>query len=280
MATLALLLAACGQSGVPVSALSKAEAQKAKTSLLDSDQYLLQGIFDPQNPAASSLQAQGVGGQLLDCRSTLDPTNPTNADGDLVPARLSKSTDCTIRSDQTGAGLSYKGSVLIEDKDDTRPKSGFKVSNNTYTLNFFGDGGMTAAPVSSLFYKHNVDLTWNNPNYSIASEFEFSGSSGEGSFKIAHSYTASYAPDNVEAPFSGGTLNFQGTASLDTTGANGANPKRYSLSQSSANLRYSSACKKRFVGGTTTYTDGRGNSLVITYNSCTSVTVTYNGEVI
>jgi hypothetical protein len=277
----AVLLAACGQNQVSVSALSKADAQKVKSSLLDSDEYLLQGMFDPQNPvSASSLQAQGVGAQVATCTSTLDPITPVNADGDLIPARLSKSSDCTFRNDQNGAGLSYKGSVTLEDKDDTKPKSGFKVSNNTYTLNFYGTGGMTAAPVSNLFYKHNVDLNWNNPNYTIVNDFEFSGSSADGSFKLAYNYNASYVPDNVETPFVGGTLNFQGTVSLDTAGANNTNPKRYSLSQNSTNLKYSNACKKRFVGGTTTYTDGRGNSLVITYNSCSSVTVTYNNEAI
>ena len=277
-AGITVLLAACGQNQVPISALSKADAQKAKSSLLDSDEYLLQGMFDPQNPvSAANLTGQAI---KVQCSNTLEPTTPTNADGDLIPARLSKTTDCSIRDDQNGAGLSYKGSVTLEDKDDTKSKSGFKVSNNTYTLNFYGTGGLTAAPVSNLFYKHNVDLNWNNPNYSIVNDFEFSGSSADGSFKLAYNYSATYVPDNVETPFVGGTLNFQGTASLEAAGANGANPKRYNLSQNSANLKYSNTCKKRFIGGTTTYTDNRGNSLVITYNSCTSVTVTYNGEVI
>lgn len=170
--------------------------------------------------------------------------------------------DCTVGDTR------LRGGILLRDKDDNNPRSGYTVDTDQYELTF-----NTGKPnESGIQLDLDVDVTWSNPNYAVRYNFNFEIYGSDGRFGTTYAYTVTYAPDNIQTPFAAGTFNYEGTLDFRTA------TKLYRLSGKATNLKFSNTCKETFVSGSWSLEDTRGNKLLVIYNACNNVTVTYNGE--
>ncbi len=271
------LLAACGQQPT-TDPLTKSDAQKLKESLVQSNKYLVATIASPSgvvttsrvggqnlpSPVANVILASGLEPQSIDCTASETPprAQQQDLDNDKIPLQASYQVNCSVGDTR------LKGSIVLKDKNDNDPKSGYTVDTDQYELTF-----NTGKPnESGLKLDLDVDVTWSNPNYAVRYNFNFEIYGSDGRFGTTYAYTATYAPDNAQSPFAGGTFNYEGTLDFRTT------TKLYRLTGRSTGLKYSNSCKETFVGGSWRLEDTRGNTLQVVYNACNNVTVTYNGE--
>ncbi|GIW24827.1 hypothetical protein [Meiothermus sp.] len=271
------LLAACGQQPT-TDPLTKSDAQKLKDSLVQSNKYLVAAIASPSgvvttnrvggqslpSPVANILLASGLEPQSINCTASETPpkAQQQDLDNDKIPLQARYQVDCTVGDTR------LKGGILLKDKDDNNPKSGYTVDTDQYELTF----NTGKANESGLKLDLDVDVTWSNPNYAVRYSFNFEIYGSDGRFGTTYAYTATYTPDNLEAPFAAGTFNYEGSLDFRTA------TKLYRLSGKATDLKFSSACKETFVSGSWSLEDTRGNKLLVVYNACKNVTVTYNGE--
>ncbi|MDW8090712.1 MAG: hypothetical protein RMI80_04735 [Meiothermus sp.] len=272
------LLAACGQQQPTTEPLSQSDAQNLKVALEASNKYLVASIASPSglvttnrvgnlslpSPVANILLASGLEPQSLNC--TASETPPRNQqqdlDNDKIPREARYQVDCTVGDTR------LRGNILLRDKDDNNPTSGYTLDTDQYELTF-----NTGKPnESGIKLDLDVDVTRNNPNYAIRYNFNLEIYGDGKRFSTAYNYTATYAPDNAQTPFAAGTLNYEGALDYRTT------TKWYRLRGKATNLKFSNTCKETFVGGSWSLEDTRGNRLLVQYNGCNNVTVTYNGE--
>ncbi|WP_295395282.1 hypothetical protein [Meiothermus sp.] len=243
-----------------------------------SNKYLVAAIASPSgvvttnrvggqslpSPVANILLASGLEPQSIDCstRKTPPEADQQDLDNDKIPREARYQVDCKVNDTR------LRGSILLKDKDDNNPTSGYTLDTDQYELTF-----NTGKPnESGIKLDLDVDVTRNNPNYAIRYNFNLEIYGDGKRLGTTYSYTATYAPDNAQTPFAAGTLNYEGTLDYRTT------TKWYRLSGKATNLKFSSTCKQTFVGGSWSLEDTRGNRLLVQYNGCNNVTVTYNGE--
>lgn len=271
------LLAACGQQPT-TDPLTKADAQKLKESLVQSNKYLIAAIASPSgvvttnrvggqnlpSPVANILLASGLEPQSINCTASENPpkAQQQDLDNDKIPLEARYQVDCTVGDTR------LKGGIVLRDKNDNDPKSGYTLDTNQYELTF----NTGKSNESGLKLDLDVDVTWSNPNYAVRYNFNFEIYGSDGRFGTTYAYTATYAPDNAQTPFAAGTFNYEGTLDFRTA------TKLYRVSGKSTNLKYSNTCKETFVSGSWRLEDTRGNTLQVVYNACNNVTVTYNGE--
>lgn len=271
------LLAACGQQPT-TDPLSKADAQKLKDSLVQSNKYLVAAIASPSgvvttntvgglslpSPVANLILASGLQPQSINCTASETPpkAQQQDLDNDKIPLEATYRVDCTVGDTR------LRGGILLRDKDDNNPRSGYTVDTDQYELTF-----NTGKPnESGIQLDLDVDVTWSNPNYAVRYNFNFEIYGSDGRFGTTYAYTVTYAPDNIQTPFAAGTFNYEGTLDFRTA------TKLYRLSGKATNLKFSNTCKETFVSGSWSLEDTRGNKLLVIYNACNNVTVTYNGE--
>lgn len=271
------LLAACGQQPT-TDQLSKADAQKLKDSLVQSNKYLVAAIASPSgvvttntvgglslpSPVANLILASGLQPQSINCTASETPpkAQQQDLDNDKIPLEATYRVDCTVGDTR------LRGGILLRDKDDNNPRSGYTVDTDQYELTF-----NTGKPnESGIQLDLDVDVTWSNPNYAVRYNFNFEIYGSDGRFGTTYAYTVTYAPDNIQTPFAAGTFNYEGTLDFRTA------TKLYRLSGKATNLKFSNTCKETFVSGSWSLEDTRGNKLLVIYNACNNVTVTYNGE--
>lgn len=271
------LLAACGQQPT-TDPLSRADAQKLKDSLVQSNKYLVAAIASPSglvttnsvgglslpSPVASLILASGLDPQAINCTASETPpkAQQQDLDNDKIPLQASYTVDCTVGDTR------LRGAIAIKDKSDNDPRSGYTIDTNQYELTF----NTGKANESGLKLDLDVDVNRNNPDYSVRYNFNFEIYGSDGRFGTTYAYTATYTPDDTQAPFAGGTFNYDGSLDFRTA------TKLYRLSGKATALKFSNTCKETFVGGSWSLEDTRGNKLLVVYNACNNVTVTYNGE--
>lgn len=271
------LLAACGLQPT-TDPLTKADAQKLKDSLVQSNKYLVAAIASPSgvvttnsvgglslpSPVASLILASGLDPQAINCTASETPpkTQQQDLDNDKIPLQASYSVDCTVGDTR------LKGAIVLKDNDDNNPRSGYTVDTDQYELTF----NTGKANESGLKLDLDVDVTWSNPSYAVRYNFNFEIYGSDGRFGTTYAYTVTYIPDDAQTPFAGGTFNYDGSLDFRTA------TKLYRLSGKATNLKYSNTCKETFVGGSWSLEDTRGNKLLVVYNACNNVTVSYNGE--
>ncbi len=273
------LLAACGEQPT-TEPLTRSDAQNLKESLVKSNKYLLAAIASPSgvvttntvgglslpSPVANLIMASGLEPQAINCTASETPprAQQQDLDNDKIPLQASYQVDCTVGTTR------LKGAVRLRDKDDNNPKSGYTVDTDQYELTF----NTGTASESGIKLDLDVDVTWNNPNYAVRYNFNFEIYDSNGRFGTTYVYTATYAPDDAQVPFAAGTFNYEGSLDFRTKG------KLYRLTGKTQDLKYSNTCKETFVGGSFSLEDTRGNKLVVVYNACNNVSITYNGEVL
>ena len=275
---LAGLLAACGGLQPTTEPLSRADAQKLRDSLLQSNKYLVAAIAHPSGvvttssvgglnlptPVANLILASGLDPQAINCTASETPprAQQQDLDNDKIPLQASYAVDCTVGDTR------LKGGIVIKDKNDNDPRSGYTVNTDQYELTFntgkFNESGIKL--------DLDVDVTWSNPDYAVRYNFNFDIYGSDGRFGTTYAYTATYVPDNAQTPFTAGTLNYDGSLDFRTA------TRLYRLSGKATALKFSNTCKETFVGGSWSLEDTRGNKLLVVYNACNNVTVTYNGE--
>lgn len=271
------LLAACGQQPT-TDPLTKADAQKLKESLVQSNKYLVAAIASPSgvvttsrvgglnlpSPVANVVLASGLEAQSIDCTASENPpkAQQQDLDNDKIPLQASYQVDCRVGDTR------LKGGILLKDKNDNDPKSGYTLDTNQYELTF----NTGKSNESGIKLDLDVDVTWSNPNYAVRYNFNFEIYGSDGRFGTTYTYNATYTPDNIQTPFAAGTFNYEGTLDFRTA------TKLYRLTGKATSLKYSNSCKETFVGGSWRLEDTRDNTLQVVYNACNNVTVTYNGE--
>lgn len=271
------LLAACGQQPT-TDPLSRADAQKLRDSLVQSNKYLVAAITSPSgvvttnsvgglslpSPVANLILASGLEPQAITCTASETPpkAQQQDLDNDKIPLQASYAVDCTVGDTR------LKGGIVIKDKNDNDPRSGYTVDTNQYELTF----NTGKANESGIKLDLDVDSTWSNPNYAVRYNFNFEIYGSDGRFGTTYAYTATYLPDDAQTPFAAGTFNYDGSLDFRTA------TRLYRLSGKATALKFSSTCKETFVGGSWSLEDTRGNKLLVVYNACNNVTVTYNGE--
>jgi len=258
--------------------LSRDDALKLKDSLVQSNKYLVAAIASPSgvvttntvgglslpSVVASLILASGLQPQSINCTSSETPprAQQQDRDNDKIPLQASYSVDCMVGDTR------LKGGIVIKDKDDNDPRSGYTVNTDQYELTI----NTGKSNESGIKLDLDVDVTWSNPNYAIRYTFNFEIYGSDGRFGTTYAYTATYVPDNAQTPFTAGTLNYDGSLDFRTA------TRLYRLSGRATALRFSHTCKETFVGGSWSLEDTRGNRLLVVYNACNNVTVTYNGE--
>lgn len=230
--------------------------------------FLGPGGFSPFALASSSHlggalpKSLGLAPLQQDCSSLSGDL--TDADGDGIPVNLTEVANCVISIE--GTRIIFKGSLQVQDKDDSNPLSGYSVTFNGYEFTVTAEG-----ETASIKMDLNFDLTISGGVYRADYDYDISVTSPEGSGRIAFDYTITYTPDDTATPFAAGTFVFSGALDFSNDG------ESYSMTSSSTGLHYSETCGD-FDSGSALYKDGAGNTVTITYNSCNSVTVTYNGS--
>lgn len=272
------LLAACGNQ-LPSESLDREGAASLKDIALESDAYLIDMLA---NPGDFNLQAVGevsVPEVLLNILETsgVDPQQGADCfedknasedrDNDGVPLMASYEIDCTLTG-VNSSNISLKGTINLSDKDDNDSTSGYTGRIDNYTLGARtrqGDEG-------SLNLDLSIDVTANNPNYSVDYSVSLSGSGADGNGSIAYAYDAGYAPDNAEDPFAAGTFNYDGSLIFEGEDA------RYQLDALTTDLHYSETCTKGFDGGSKLYEDSENRRLEITYTGCVAASTSFEGS--
>ncbi|GIW35724.1 hypothetical protein [Meiothermus sp.] len=271
------LLAACGQQPT-TDPISKADAQKLKDSLTQSNKYLVAAIASPSgvvttntagglslpSPVANLILASGLQPQSINCTASETPpkAQQQDLDNDKIPLQATYRVDCTVGDTR------LRGGIVLRDKDDNNPTSGYTVDTDQYQLTF----NTGKSNESGVKLDLDLDVTWNNPNYAVRYNFNFEIYGSDGLYGTTYTYTATYVPDNAQTPFAAGTFNYEGSLDFRTP------TKLYRLTGKTTDLKFSNACKETFVGGSWNLEDTHGNKLFVVYNACNNVTVTYNGE--
>ncbi|WP_240637067.1 hypothetical protein [Meiothermus hypogaeus] len=271
------LLVACGQQPT-TDPLSKADAQKLKDSLVQSNKYLVAAIASPSgvvttntagglslpSPVANLILASGLPPQSINCTASETPpkAQQQDLDNDKIPLQATYRVDCTVGDTR------LRGGIVLRDKDDNNPASGYTIDTDQYELTL----NTGKSNESGVKLDLDLDVTWNNPNYAVRYNFNFEIYGSDGRFGTTYAYTATYVPDNAQTPFAAGTFNYEGSLDFRTA------TKLYRLTGKATDLKFSNTCKETFVGGSWNLEDTRGNKLLVVYNACNNVTVTYNGE--
>jgi hypothetical protein len=271
------ILAACGQQPT-TDPLSRDDAVRLKDSLVQSNKYLVATIASPSglvttnsvgglslpSPVANLILASGLEPQAINCTASETPpkAQQQDLDNDKIPLQARYFVDCTVGDTR------LRGAIVLKDKDDNNPRSGYTIDTDQYELTF----NTGKANESGLKLDLDVDVTWSNPNYAVRYNFNFEIYGSNRRFGTTYAYTATYVPDDTQTPFTVGTFNYDGSLDFRTA------TKLYRLTGIATNLKFSNTCKETFVGGSWSLEDTRGNKLLVVYNACNNVTVTYNGE--
>ena len=227
-----------------------------KTNL---DQQTAQAIAEPVvmgtgemfksffNPVPDSMK---YGTIKQDCIN-VTPQNPEDKDGDGYPKEAIYELNCEF------GDYVIKGKIIIQDKDDNDPTSGFyvEIDNLTYSsqqISFSMDATYDVRKTQTSWDGHiKYSFTYNEVSWGW--EFDFT-----------------YKPDNQNNPYEAGEFNFEGKFSVSYQN------NTYSLSVRGDNIHYSSSSNCPYPDqGTLRITDGT-NNLVITF-SCDSYVAEYNG---
>lgn len=278
---LIIVLSACGGDGssnppggeTPNDELTQEEAVEFSSLAVASNSFILAPFFSSNGFSPLATANLALRDAVLPAAGRLSPQqeecttvtgSETDADNDGIPVNLTLIADCDITYE--GGRIIFKGSIRVQDKDDSNPASGYSVVYDNYELTVTSEG-----ETASIKIDMNFDLTISGSVYRADYDFDLSVSSPEGSGRIAFDYVISYTPDNAADPFAAGTFVFDGSLQYSGDGEN------YSMRTSSAGLHYSATCGD-FDSGSSRYQDNAGNTVAVTYNSCGNVTVTYNGS--
>lgn len=155
-----------------------------------------------------------------------------------------------------------KGKVIVKDYDDNDPKSGFYVKIEDFEYTIISGAQSEAWMMNSLY-----DIKQISPEIKGRIEYSFTYQAAT----IGWGADFTYAPDDPEYPWKGGTLNFEGYITADYQN------EEYNLSMRCENLHYSENSNCQYPdSGKITITDGK-NYLVIEFN-CNTYAATYNGS--
>ena len=211
----------------------------------------------------------------------------TDGDGDNFAEDETRTFDCVLFSFE-GISFGGRGSLAIDDKDDTDAASGVMLQAD-------------AAYVLSVL---------DNPLFSVTTEvsLDVSASEGAADYDLVHRGSAGVADPFVQlalvgtydavltGTFAGGTVGVQGGFTITTTNTDCETVDaalqedcRQAVQESpgvsgelgvtTSELRYDVAnCATTFTGGYFDVTDPAGNVLKSTYNGCGPATVTINGQ--
>ena len=282
---LLLALSACGGTDTPdntpspgegpATALTQQEAEEFVGVALSANEFILEpflglgaggsgpfGLTTPNLLNDLGLQTSELSVQQEDCTTLTG--NDTDADNDGIPVDVTLTADCD-EVFESGRFI-FRASVRIQDKDDSSPLSGYSLVYDDYEITVSADG-----QTATIKLDMNFDLTIGNGTYRADYDYDLSITSPDVSGRIAFDYTVTYTPDNAADPFEAGTFAFDGSLQYSSEG------ESYSMTTSSAGLHYSAVCGD-FDSGSAQYADSAGNTVTLTYNSCGSVTATYNGS--
>ena len=212
---------------------------------------------------------------------TWHPEVPVDRDGDEIPQSLTISFNCSDASTNTA------GTIVVKDKDDTDPDSGFSADvdlriddsddRSTLDFDFVVDVSRRASSGTALAY----DIS-----YAGNISFEIPGVALKASYDLDMRH---------EGMFTAGVISLDGSFGyswdVDCSKATGELADCRSLAQSIGNkgaiqltikasrLEYDTeSCETAVTNGTVAMRDSTGNVAEIRYTGCDQATVTYNGE--
>jgi len=123
---------------------------------------------------ASLILASGLQPQSINCTSSETPprAQQQDRDNDKIPLQASYSVDCMVGDTR------LKGGIVIKDKDDNDPRSGYTANTDQYELTI----NTGKSNESGIKLDLDVDVTWSNPNYAIRYTFNFEIYGSDGRF--------------------------------------------------------------------------------------------------
>lgn len=310
------LLAACSAPAKNTAKMSSTEA-KATAEVALGDLSLASLVSGPTALAGQSLlaaqklglSAQSVGvleglglnlTQAISVGCSIVPSNlSSDSDLDLIPVKISISVqNCSYTDDNSTAdpsddvGYSIQGNVTLEDTDDNRANSGYKLSlsgwkdkatKGSKSLERTLDGSYTLnIPANAAFY--NVDKGYK------ASQIYTDGSTTDSS-SVQFGLDQTYTPDSI------GLFKRSGNYSVDKAKPGSLslthNGKIYAWSgYTEPPLHFNSACKAKtdkgvripFDAGSAIYSytnpDGTTSRLQISFKACGSYTLSLDGQAV
>lgn len=222
---------------------------------------------------------------------TSDPQPPVDGDEDGIPLTVKIAFDCS----ESFAGISFSGAgtVVISDKDDANPDSGFRADidaryeisgaeTGTFAIGLDGTLDVTqlAATGTTLEYDIAYDgkLSFETPGgrdqFSYAMQVKHEGTFAAGVVSIAGTFGYSWDWDCSKLT---GELADECRSQVQSVGSKG----EIQLTIKAIELEYDTVnCETAFTRGALEVRDDVGNVAQVRYAGCGQETVTYNGELL
>jgi hypothetical protein len=263
--TTLLFLAACGSTPtVGDQPLDQQRADELKFIAPILATATVNGLrMDDATAALRSQQASGNCGQA----------DFTDADDDSIPASYNSTfQDCT--EDKFFWIEVKNGVVVVTDKDDTNPQSGFTSRATNLRIDYFSKNSQGQKDENWGRMVQNWDADVNVSQNQADGRFSLTidltdvrkNQSWRGSLDVSGSYIP--ARDNDLNNFDAGTINFQGQLRLGD----------FALNKIITNLTFNETCQAGPVSGKVRYDDGGENFFEVTYTGCDEGTFTYNSS--
>jgi len=274
------LLTACGNLSLEPQPLDRQAAGELAAVAAAGDEMLTALIARPTTFTPHSLARFSGNGLLTDPLRNLTVRllpraancfqrfgGAVDADGDGIPASASYLIDCTVSDEQAGVSLAISGTSGISDDDDGDPLSGYDVTVTDFRLAVRDSRG----PLQLLAFELDYDLDRRLSGYVLdySLRLNTAGPGNEAGLTLLGRPT--YTPDDWRDPFAAGTFAFDDSVTLSRNGL------AYRVNRTSTALHYAGTCSGAFDDGGIRYRDGRENAVVVSYQGCDEVTVTYNG---
>jgi hypothetical protein len=263
LVTLLFFLTACGGTpkvGDQPLTQERAEELKFIAPILAS--ATVNGLrMEGQSAALQAQQASGNCGQA----------SFTDADRDSIPASYNSTfEDCT--EDKFFWIEVKNGVIVVSDKDDNNPQSGFTSKATNLRIDYFSknDVGQKDENWGRMVqnWNANVDVSSTQSSGSFTLTIDLTDVKKNENWRGSLDIEGSYVPTDDDDPnnFDAGTINFQGQIQLGD----------FVLGKTITNLTFDETCEAGPVSGKVRYDDGGQNFFEVTYTGCNKGTFTYN----
>lgn len=217
------------------------------------------------------------------CTSSTGSTTD-GTDADSIPLSFSQVFSCNGIDNGFGTST-FTGSYSVTDKDDTKYGilGGFRfdadftfADNMSHEVNEGSFGGYWDVTVGS------TTITSANNYRAMVGSTPTSGTPPASKYSMSSKFDVVYTPANMALPWAAGSISLNGFYRLSGVIYDGVSTQHdlavaFEISTSGLTYNRTDCPAGGYKDGSMTFTDGAGNRLVFSYNSCT-LTRQFNGQ--
>lgn len=236
------------------------------------------------SPVRGDEERTGVGTLsrgIYDNCASVTAANNTDLDSDGIKVHVAAQFNCSGVTSGTST-MSLSGSFDIADLDDSKKWSegGYAITYDMTLGSLNSSGDKFETRFNGKYGAVNTGST-----LMLSSEFYYGVVGSEHGTAIVYNahtkYDATFTPTNPASIYTAGSATHSGFYRIGGQYGSGTNASELdvTLTYSSTNLTYDSACTYFYKTGTFTFADAAGNAITYEY-ACTSYTAKYNGTAI